>query len=175
MERPTMLRSHTNMHTNTDTTNMTDTNMSLNRRPRTMTASLAATAVVCCLSGVLAGCNTANTTMASGPANADGTVPFKQIVTNGWLNYKANIVSVREGTVNGDMKRVAVDVYSDQLTTQKFSYRFDWSDATGMPVQSSTASLTSVTIKPKETITLTSVAPSPQAVQWRLTFLDKQY
>jgi uncharacterized protein YcfL len=45
----------------------------------------------------------------------------------------------------------------------------------GMPVQSATASLTSVTIKPKETITLTSVAPSPQAVQWRLTFLDKQY
>jgi uncharacterized protein YcfL len=137
-------------------------------------ASLACfgTAVTLC---ALAGCNTANTTMASGPANADGSVPFKQIVTNGWLNYKANIVSVREGIVNGDMKRVAVDVYSDQLTTQRFSYRFDWSDAQGMPVQSATASLTSVTIKPKETITLTSVAPSPQAVQWRLTFLDKQY
>ena len=123
----------------------------------------------------LGGCNTANTTTASGPANPDGTVPYKQIVTNGWLKYKANIVSVREGTVNGDMKRVAVDVYSDQLTTQRFSYRFDWSDAAGMPVQSATASLTSVTIKPKETITLTAVAPSPQAVQWRLTFLDKQY
>jgi uncharacterized protein YcfL len=123
----------------------------------------------------LGGCNTANTTTASGPANADGTVPYKQIVTNGWLKYKANIVSVREGTVNGDMKRVAVDVYSDQLTTQRFSYRFDWSDAAGMPVQSATASLTSVTIKPKETITLTAVAPSPQAVQWRLTFLDAQY
>ena len=123
----------------------------------------------------LSACNTANTTTATGPANADGSVPFKQIVTNGWLNYKANIVSVRESTVNGDMKRVAVDVYSDQLTTQRFSYRFDWSDAGGMPVSSATSSLTSVTIKPKETITLTSVAPSPQAVQWRLTFLDKQY
>lgn len=134
-------------------------------------ASIAATASAL----VLAGCNTANTTTASGPTNADGTVPFKQIVTNGWLNYKANIVSVREGTVNGDMKRVAVDVYSDQLTTQRFSYRFEWSDAAGMPVQSATASLTSVTIKPKETITLTAVAPSPQAVQWRLTFLDAQY
>jgi uncharacterized protein YcfL len=127
------------------------------------------------LACALAGCNTANTTTATGPANADGTVPYKQIVTNGWLKYKANIVAVREGTVNGDMKRVAVDVYSDQLTTQRFSYRFDWSDASGMPAQSATASLTSVTIKPKETITLTAVAPSPQAVQWRLTFLDAQY
>jgi uncharacterized protein YcfL len=132
---------------------------------------LGAAALAC----ALAGCNTANTTTATGAANADGTVPYKQIVTNGWLKYKANIVAVREGTVNGDMKRVAVDVYSDQLTTQRFSYRFDWSDAAGMPVQSATASLTSVTIKPKETITLTAVAPSPQAVQWRLTFLDAQY
>ena len=140
-------------------------------RVSTCFALIGAAALAC----ALAGCNTANTTTASGPANADGTVPFKQIVTNGWLNYKANIVSVREGTVNGDMKRVAVDVYSDQLTTQRFSYRFDWSDSAGMPVQSATASLTSVTIKPKETITLTSVAPSPQAIQWRLTFLDKQY
>lgn len=132
-------------------------------------------ALVVVLTAAAGGCNTANTTRPTGSANADGTVPFQQIVTNGWLNYKANIVSVREGTVNGDIKRVAVDVYSDQLTTQRFSYRFDWTDSMGMPVQSATASLTSVTIKPKETITLTSVAPSPQAVQWRLTFLDKQY
>jgi uncharacterized protein YcfL len=30
-----------------------------------------------------------------------------------------------------------------------------------------------VTIKPKETITITAVAPSPTAKQWRLTFLDQ--
>ncbi|MFM7259460.1 MAG: DUF1425 domain-containing protein [bacterium] len=122
-----------------------------------------------------AGCNTANTTRAAGPANPDGTVPYTQIVTNGWLRYKANIVGVREGTVNGDMKRIAVDVYSDQLNSQKFSYRFEWFDAAGMPIQSATSSMTSVTIKPKETITLTSVAPSPAAEQWRLTFLDRTY
>lgn len=138
-------------------------------------SACAAALLLASAASVLGGCNTANTTRPTGPANPDGSVPFQQIVTNGWLNYKANIVSVREGTVNGDMKRVAVDVYSDQLTTQRFSYRFDWTDSMGMPVQSATASLTSVTIKPKETITLTSVAPSPQAVQWRLTFLDKQY
>jgi len=130
---------------------------------------------VCMAAMLFAGCNTANTTRPTGPAGADGRVPYQQIVTNGWLKYKANIVSVREGTVNGDMKRVAVDVYSDQLTTQRFSYRFDWTDAGGMPVASATGSMTSVTIKPKETITLTSVAPSPAAVEWRLTFIDAQY
>jgi len=123
----------------------------------------------------LAACNTANTTRPTGNVRADGSVGYKQIVTNGWLNYKANIVSVREATVSGNMKRVAVDVYSDQLTTQQFSYRFEWQDDDGMPVASPTGALTSVTIKPKETITLTSVGPSPAATKWRLTFLDKQY
>lgn len=139
-----------------------------------MNTTLRNSVLACAASLALAACNTANTTRPLGPARADGTVPFEQIVTNGWLNYKANIVSVREGTVNGDMKRVAVDVYSDQLTSQRFSYRFDWFDAAGMPVQSATSSLTSVTIKPKETITLTSVSPAPAATQWRLTFLDQQ-
>jgi len=123
----------------------------------------------------LAACNTANTTRPIGSANADGSVPFKQIVTNGWLNYKANIVGVHEGTVSGNLKRVAVDVYSDQLNSQQFSYRFDWTDESGLPVENPASSLTVVTIKPKETITITGVAPSPRATQWRLTFLDKQY
>ncbi|MEY3020828.1 MAG: hypothetical protein RIS86_24 [Planctomycetota bacterium] len=121
----------------------------------------------------LPGCNTANTAVSTGMLNPDGTVAYRQITTNGWLRYKANIVGVRESTVNGDIRRVAVDVYSDQLTTQRFSYRFEWSDADGMPVRSATASRTPVTIKPKETITITSVAPSPAATQWRLTFLDE--
>lgn len=122
----------------------------------------------------LAACSTVNTTTAAGPANPDGTVPFTQVITNGWLNAKTNIVKIRESTVNGDMKRVAVEVYNDRVTTQRFSYRFDWADAAGMPVRSATESIKSITIQAKETIPITTVAPSPQAVQWRLTFYDSK-
>ena len=139
-------------------------------KTRTLVLSLATAS----LTG-LAACNTANTTRPTGDTRADGSVGFEQIVTNGWLNYKANILNVREATVSGDIRKVAVDVYSDQLTTQQFSYRFEWQDDNGMPVLSPTGALTSVTIKPKETITLTSVGPSPAAKKWRLTFIDKQY
>lgn len=138
------------------------------------TRILILTVATASMSGLVA-CNTANTTRPTGNTRADGSVGFEQIVTNGWLNYKANIVNVREATVSGNIKKVAVDVYSDQLTTQQFSYRFEWQDGNGMPVASPTGQLTSVTIKPKETITLTSVGPSPAAQKWRLTFLDKQY
>lgn len=135
--------------------------------------TVGATMLATVLAAALAGCNTANTVVSTGTLNPDGTVAYRQITTNGWLRYKANIVGVRESTVSGDIRRVAVDVYSDQLTTQRFSYRFEWSDADGMPVRSATAAMTSVTIKPKETITITSVAPAPTATQWRLTFLDE--
>ena len=130
-------------------------------RPALASALLAMTA--------LAACNTANTAK-SGFNGA----PYKQIITNGWLKYKANIVGVHEGTVNGDIKRIAVDVYSDQLTPQRFTYKFEWFDASGIPVANPSTTSTSVTIKPKETITLTSVAPAPTATDWRLTFLDEQ-
>ena len=138
--------------------------------PRRTIATIALVALL-----PVAGCNTANTIAPAGPAGATGEIPYRQIVTNGWLQYKANVKAVREDVVNGDLRRVAVDVYSDQLNSQRFSYRFDWTDAAGMPIGSPTSSLKSVVIKPKETIVLVSTAPSPKAAQWRLTLLDAQY
>ncbi|MFZ4750496.1 MAG: DUF1425 domain-containing protein [Phycisphaerales bacterium] len=122
---------------------------------------------------LLGACNTANTAQ-SGSGHLGSNVAFERIVTNGWLNYKANIVGVREGTVSDNVKKVAVDVYSDQATLQRFSYRFEWFDGSGLPVTNPTGGLTSVTIQPKETLTLTSVAPGPTATQWRLTFVDQK-
>ena len=97
------------------------------------------------------------------------------MVSNGWLNYKANIVGVREGTVNENIRKVAIDVYSDQATLQRFSYRFEWFDASGMRMQGAGEAWQSRTIKPKETIQLTTVAPSPMATQWQLKLLDTNH
>lgn len=136
-----------------------------------------ATASLCPL--LLASCNTANTVHSppahAGPgASLGSNVAFEKIITNGWLNYKANIVGVREGTVSDNLRKVAVDVYSDQATQQRFSYKFEWFDAGGIPIANPTGALTSATIQPKETITLSSVAPAPAATQWRLTLVDQK-
>jgi len=142
--------------------------------PRLDRAALAST--VLALTGVFAaaGCSTANTAQ-SGSARFGSNVPFERIVRNGWLNYKANIVGVRESTVNENIRKIAIDVYSDQETLQRFSYRFEWFDASGVPLPSPTSAFTSVAIQPKQTVTLTSVAPSPAATDWRVTFLDQKH
>lgn len=135
-------------------------------------------AFLTCTAAVVSGCNNTNTTQSGfgrGQAGFGSNVPYERIVLNSWLNYKANVVGVREGTVSDNIKKVAVDIYSDQANMQRFSYRFEWFDGVGMPTVDPTSALTSVTIQPKETITLTSVAPSPAATQWRLTFVDQQH
>ena len=77
--------------------------------------------------------------------------------------------------MSGDIKRVQVSVYSDQLNSQNFSYRFEWFDASGMRVQGVAEAWQSRQIKPKETIQLVSVAPSPRATQWQLKLLDTNH
>jgi uncharacterized protein YcfL len=120
-------------------------------------------------------CNTMNTVVPSSTGGGPGQPGFQQVVTNGWLNYKTNVTDVREDVVNGDQKRVQVTVYSDQLTTQNFSYHFEWFTATGMRVMSATQAWQSRQIKPKESLTLQSVAPSPDATQWQLKLLDTNH
>ena len=139
---------------------------------RTLRALTILTAVA---AGTLSGgCNTANTTQ-SRPGPSGSNVAVDRVVSNCWLNYKANVVGVREGTVSDNLKKITVDVYSDQATTQRFSYRFDWFDAGGIAVPSATATMTGVTIEPRQTITLSGVAPTPAATEWRLTFIDQQH
>lgn len=141
--------------------------------PRSLRAfAVRTTLLAAALAGAgLTACNTANTTQ-SGSARFGSNVHFERVVSNCWLNYKANVVGVREGTVSDNLKKVAVDVYSDQATTQRFNYKFEWFDASGLPIASATTTMTSVTIEPRQTLTLTAVAPAPDAAQWRLTFLD---
>jgi uncharacterized protein YcfL len=141
------------------------------RRSSTALTRSAATILAAATCAALCACNTANTTQ-SGSARFGSNVHYERIVSNCWLNYKANVVGVREGTVNDNIKKVAVDVYSDQATTQRFNYKFEWFDGAGLPITSPTATMTSVTIEPRQTLTLTAVAPAPDAAQWRLTFLD---
>ena len=122
-----------------------------------------------------AACNTSNTVVPASTGGGPGQPGFQQVITNGWLNYKANVTDVREDLVSGDMKRVQVSVYSDQLDSQNFSYRFEWFDASGMRVQGAAEAWQSRQIKPKETIQLVSVAPSPRATQWQLKLLDTNH
>ncbi|MSR69076.1 MAG: DUF1425 domain-containing protein [Phycisphaerales bacterium] len=119
------------------------------------------------------GCNLTNTVR---PKRApDGAVAgVVQTAPNWWLDSKANVVEARESVVNGDTKKVQVSIYSDQLQQQRFSYRFEWFDKSGMRI-GGMDSWKSLMILPKQTIVVDATAPSPQVSDWILQISDTNY
>jgi len=127
--------------------------------------------IVCNVIWICTACNTVNSVVPV-PNGQPGSPGFQQVVTNGWLNYKANVTDVHEDVVNGDQKRVQVSVYSNQSRAQSFSYRFEWLNAGGMHVDSIGDAWQTQRIMPQETIILNSIAPNYAATTWRLQLQD---
>lgn len=112
---------------------------------------------------------------ASNPSAVSSSAPIAnsnhpQIDVAGWLHDRDPIVAIEEGVVQGDMKRIAVDLVGDPKRSRTFGYRFEWFDAAGMPTGTAKTALTVVRIRSNERMTLTSIAPTPAAVRWKLTF-----
>jgi uncharacterized protein YcfL len=110
--------------------------------------------------------NPASPTGASAVANSN----HPQIEVAGWLHDRDRIVAIEEGVVQGDMKRIAVDLIGDPERSRKFGYRFEWFDAAGMPTGPANTAVTVVRLRAKERMTLTSIAPTAASVRWKLTF-----
>lgn len=126
----------------------------------------------CVLGGILvnalAGCASNPSAVPSSGSSAHSNHP--QIDVAGWLHDRDPIVAIEEGVVQGDMKRIAVDLVGDPKRSRTFGYRFEWFDAAGMPTGPAKTALTVVRIRSNERMTLTSIAPTPAAVRWKLTF-----
>jgi uncharacterized protein YcfL len=127
--------------------------------------------ILCNIFPIMVACNTVNSVVPV-PNGRPGSPGFQQVVTNGWLNYKANVTDVHEDIVNGDQKRVQVSVFSNQSSAQSFSYRFEWLTPGGMHVDSIGDSWQTQRIMPQETIILNSIAPNSTASTWRLQLSD---
>ncbi|MDI9403014.1 MAG: YcfL family protein [Limnohabitans sp.] len=140
-------------------------------------ASLACSGLLTAVLVTFAGCAQKPTEpqwSSTAPITAlDAKERAKRISTSGWIEEGTHVVAVREGKVQSDITKVAVDITGDTGGTRRFGYRFEWYDAAGMPIGTPTTATTSVAIKVRETITLTSVAPSATASQWRLVLVGK--
>lgn len=122
---------------------------------------------------LLGGCNLTNTVRPN--RATDGVVSgVSQSAPNWWLESKASVVDARESVVNGDTKRVQASIYSSQLQQQRFSYKFEWFDKSGMQINGMD-SWQSVMILPKQTIVVGATAPSPNATDWILQISDTNY
>jgi uncharacterized protein YcfL len=122
---------------------------------------------------ILAGCATVNTVEPANPEARPNYVNDKQIITDPSLRDIARIKSVYFAAVGGgDIKRIQVNVQNITSGVKNFNYQFQWFDNQGMAITTPAPIWHSVSIEGGQSLPLTETAPSPQAVDWRLSLLE---
>ncbi len=105
----------------------------------------------------VAGCKTTNTVTST-----------QRIITDPILDLDASAAQVRTSRAPGDLLQAQVDLYNTWITEQNVKYKWEWIDAAGNVLPNATSTWVGMNIAAKQTTTLTAIAPSPRAVDFRL-------
>lgn len=120
---------------------------------------------------LLGGCATVNTVEPANPVGKPNYIADKRVISDRALNGIADVQSVNT-TYVGNLLKVQVAVQNHTVGVKNFSYQFEWYDANGMMVGSPSQKWHTMSIEGNEKLVLTSIAPNPSAVDFRLKLLE---
>ena len=125
------------------------------------------------LLGALPACSktTMNAVERADPVGQKQMVNDKRVLTDASLGRKVYVVGVNEEITAGGVLRVQVGLYNRTRSNQRFNYRFEWFDQSGMEVGASSALRTEY-IAGGENKNLSSVAPTPACKDFRLKLIE---
>lgn len=121
---------------------------------------------------VITSCTTVNTVERATPVGTKQMVADKRVITDSSLNKKVSIVGMNEGMTPGGFLQVQIEVLNRKNSMQTFSYRFEWFDMSGMLVDTPTSVWIPRQIEGQETLTITAVAPTTTAKDFRVKFME---
>ena len=126
----------------------------------------------CILALLALGCQSTNTYQ---PASGVSDEHLSRIITDSGANRRAMVQSVTTGDVGG-LLRVQVNIENRNAGFFKlrpdqhgFRYKFEWFADQGMKVYDPNESWKRKTVEAREFTTITATAPTPGAVDWRLS------
>jgi uncharacterized protein YcfL len=123
-----------------------------------------------------AGCNTlrheVNTVEPANPAYVRRNIEDKRIIRDADTARSVAVLNVIEGATADGLMRVGVEVQNQRTKSFRFNYRFDWFDPEGFPVNTPTATMISQQIEGGQILILSSVAPHPNARDFRLSIQE---
>lgn len=129
-------------------------------------------AISACLLLALTGCNTVNTVERSAPEARPGFVEDKRVETDRSLTRNLVIQSINESTVSGDLLKIQVTLENTSRSVRSFNYKFEWIAEDGMEVRSVISGWRSVELAGREVKSISGVATSPAAVDFRLKLIE---
>ncbi len=121
---------------------------------------------------LLNSCTTVNTVERDTPVGAKQMVADKRVITDDTLIRKVSIVGINENTTSGGFLQVQIEVINRKNSMQDFSYRFEWFDMNGIVVNTPTSVWIPKQIEGQEILTITAVAPTPTAKDFRVKFME---
>lgn len=132
---------------------------------------LAAVAGLALVSGCATNVNTVERAQSQATPNY---VADKRVITDSTLGGLIRIVSVNESTVSGNLKKVQVVLENAKDNTRRVSYKFEWTDQDGMATNGIVQSWQPLVLAGRETVTVSSVAISPKAVDFKLKLVESK-
>jgi uncharacterized protein YcfL len=119
-----------------------------------------------------AGCKSVNTVERAEPRAQPQYVDTAHFDTDPSLTDDLKLVSINEAALPDGTLKIQADVYNDTRSRQRFNYTFEWIDESGMLVRTPTQTWKPASLMGGETITLTAIAPSTRAVDFRLKLVE---
>jgi uncharacterized protein YcfL len=122
---------------------------------------------------VLCGCHTSMNTIEN--AQKEGQrqmISDQRVVTDASLAKKVSFVGINQTMTPGGVIKVQIELLNNKRSLQRFSYRFEWFDASGMQVNNVASPTIPDQIEGGESKFISSVAPSPVCKDFRVKFLE---
>jgi uncharacterized protein YcfL len=122
---------------------------------------------------LLAGCATNVNTYERADAQASPSyVADKRVITDNTLAGTFRVVSINQATVSGNLLKVQATVENLKNKLRTLNYKFEWIDQDGMAVDSPNETWKAILLQGRETTTISTVAVTPRAVDFRLKFRE---
>jgi len=139
---------------------------------RNITQSILPACLVASTMFIFTSCTTVNTVERAVPVGTKQVIADKRVITDDTLKRKVSIISLNEGMTPGGFLQVQIEVLNQKNSMQDFSYRFEWFDMNGMRVDTPTSVWIPRQIEGQETLSITAVAPTTTAKDFRVKFME---
>ena len=143
--------------------------MKTNPRPlRAFGSFLAAGALL-----FLAGCaSNVNSYERAESQAAPNLIADKRVITDNTLAGTVRVVSINQSLVSGNLLKIQATVENLRNSTRSVSYKFEWVAQDGMAVDSPNETWKTLVLQGRETTTISTVAITPRAVDFKLKFRE---
>ena len=134
------------------------------------------TIIVNTVAGILllnTACSTVNTIEPAQPVAQRQMLSDKRVITDTGLYGSVRPVGINVATVSSGFLKIQIEVQNLTSSTQTFAYRIEWFDANGMILHTPLTIWIDRQIQGGETLSLTGIAPTETAKDFRIKFIAR--